>query len=259
MKKLVAIALALFLTACSSNSDTVEITVGGSTSIQGVMEKLAESYTEADVSVQGGGSSVGVQGVNEGTFEIGMVSRELKDSETSIEETVIAFDGIAVIVNNNNSAKDLTMSQVVDIFTGKITNWNELGGEDKEIAVVSREESSGTRGAFEEIVGYKSDELIANANIQKSTGGVIQEVAGNENAIGFISLGSLDSSVHAVAIDGVVASEANVKAKTYSIFRPFLVVTKTGSVDAEAQAFIDYITSAAGQKIISESGFITID
>ncbi|MGL5977424.1 MAG: substrate-binding domain-containing protein, partial [Erysipelotrichaceae bacterium] len=185
MKKFVALLLAFTLVGCSNGgSETPELTVGGSTSVQGLMEAMSETYTDADVAVQGGGSSVGVQGVLEGTFDIGMVSRELKDSETGLNRTVIAMDGIAVVLHPNNPVSDLTMEQVKQIFTGEITNWNEVGGEDKEIAVVSREEGSGTRGAFEEIVAYESNELIATAEIQKSPGGVVQSVAGNENAIG---------------------------------------------------------------------------
>lgn len=260
MKKLFVLAVSLLLTACSSNSSAVKLTVGGSTSIQGVMEALAENYTEAEVSVQGGGSSVGIQGVEDGTFEIGMVSRELKDTEKSLlDATIIAYDGIGVIVNPENKVKDLSMQQILEIFTGKITNWKEVGGDDKEIAVVSREESSGTRGAFEEIVGYTSDQLISNAGIQKSTGGVIQDVAGNVNAIGYISLGSLDASISALKIDGIDATEENVKANKYPIYRPFLVVTKAGSDNADAKKFIDYIISSEGQKVIASKGFVTVD
>ncbi|MGL5978784.1 MAG: extracellular solute-binding protein, partial [Erysipelotrichaceae bacterium] len=142
---------------------------------------------------------------------------------------------------------------------GEITNWNEVGGEDKEIAVVSREEGSGTRGAFEEIVAYESNELIANAEIQKSTGGVVQSVAGNENAIGFISMGSMDSAVKAVQIDGVDATEDNAKIGTYPISRPFIVVTKEGADNAAADAFVAWILSEEGQAIVADKKFITVE
>ncbi|MGL5540894.1 MAG: phosphate ABC transporter substrate-binding protein [Erysipelotrichaceae bacterium] len=260
MKKLIALLMAFTLVGCgASDGEAASLIVGGSTSVQGLMEALSEEYSDADVAVQGGGSSVGVQGVREGTLDIGMVSRELKDSETGLTPTVIALDGIAVIVHPNNPVADLTMEQVHDIFTGKITNWNEVGGVDKEIAVVSREEGSGTRGAFEEIVKYESAELIGTSEIQKSTGGVVQSVSGNENAIGYISMGSMDAVVKGIMIGGVEPTEENAKAKTYPISRPFLVVVKEGSENADAQAFIDWILSEEGQAIVADKKYITVE
>lgn len=262
MKKILSVIVTLLvLTGCGSNSEDEKLIVGGSTSVLPLMEELLNGYENSggsEVEAQGGGSGVGIKGVDNETFDIGMVSRELSDSEKKDKkETVIALDGIVVIYNKNNTVKDLTLEQVKDIFTGKITNWKEVGGQDKEIAVISREDGSGTRGAFEEIVGYDASELIKNAEIQKATNAVIASVEGNDNAIGYISLGSYKDSVSTMKINGVQPSIETVKNKTYAISRPFILLSKKDN--DKADKLIEFILSSEGQKIVADQKYVTVD
>lgn len=246
-----------------SNSDSV--TISGSTSVGAVMEPLVEEYKksegkETNLEVQQIGSSSGIKNTIDGTSEIGMTSRDLKDGEkqAKLEETQIAIDGIAVITNKVNKVKDLTMEQIKDIYTGKITNWKEVGGEDSPIVVVSREDGSGTREGFETIVGYDAEELTSNALISDGSGNIKTTVAGNKDSIGYISLGYVDKDVSSVSISGVEATIDNVKAKKYPILRPFLLVNKPDGLSEKGQAFIDYILSEDGQKIVEEHGFVSV-
>ena len=239
----------------SGVSGTVK--VAGSTSVQPLSEELVaafeEQYSDVMVNIQGGGSSSGVEAANSGTANIGASSRDLKDEEKGygLTETVIARDGIAVVVNPANNLTDLTMEQVKKIFTGEIENWNEVGGEDKPITVIVREAGSGTRGAFEEIVLGDDAKFIANAIIQNSTGAIKKGVTSDPNAVGFISLGSVDTAVKALKIDGVAISTDAVVDGSYRIARPFLYLTK-GETDAATKAFIDFILSEEGQQIVAE-------
>ena len=247
-----------------SGSDATKITVSGSTSIGPTMEVLAENYQKANegvsIEVQQVGSSAGITNTIDGTSQIGMSSRDLKDEEKSegLEEYQIAIDGIAVITNTANEVKDLTIEQVKDIYTGKITNWKEVGGKDADIVVVSREDGSGTRDGFQEIVGFESEELTGDAQISDGSGNIKTTVQGNENAIGYISFGYLDDSINSVKIGGVEPTEENVYKDKYPISRPFLLVTKGEATD-DAKAFIDYILSDDGQKTIKEEGFMSIN
>ena len=274
MKKFLSVLLScsmllVGLAACSSSTDdeeetveTVELTAGGSTSVQPLMELIAEAFEEAGygtITVEGGGSSVGTQGAIDGTFDVGMASRALKDEELEyLEETIIALDGIAVIVNTENTAvTDLTIEQLYGIFTGEITNWSEVGGEDAEITVVAREEGSGTRDGFESVVGFDSEELVESAEIQNSTGAVVTSVSGNTNAIGYISLGSLTDEVSAVTVEGVEASEDTILDGTYLLQRPFVLATL---IDSDvADTLFDFIFSDEGAAIISENGYVPVD
>ena len=233
-----------------------EITEAGSTTVQPVAESLAaafmDKYPQVNVVIQGGGSSVGVKSANEGTVNIGAASRNLKSSEIEwgVVPHVLAKDGIAIVTHPNNSVTSLTKQQVVEIYNGTITNWSEVGGADAEISVVSREEGSGTRAAFEEMV--MDEELITDtAILQPSNGAVRTTVAGAANAIGFLSFGYIDSSVKALAIDGVAATVENALNGTYPIVRPLLFVTM-GQPEGLAKEFIYYCLSAEGQKIVAE-------
>jgi len=234
------------------------IEVGGSTSVTPLMELFAAEYQKTKphikVNINGTGSGDGIK--NAGTvYQIGMSSRELTPAEQGqgLKETIVAIDGIAVIMNNNSPVTNLTIAQIKDIYTGAITDWSQITGNVKrgKIAVISREEGSGTRGAFEELVGFQG-KLLAGANESTSTGAIKAGVAQNLEAIGYISLGSVDNTVKAIAVNGIAATNENVKKGTYKIARPFIVLTGK-NVHPESAAFIDWMLSPAGQAIVSKS------
>ncbi|TDW20559.1 phosphate ABC transporter substrate-binding protein (PhoT family) [Breznakia blatticola] len=254
----------LLLVGCSTNQKTTkktELLIGGSTSVQPLMEKLAENFmkeSDMKVSVQGGGSSVGVKGANEGVLDIGSVSRELEDEEKEkLDGVVIALDGIVVIVNQKNKVQNITLEQLHEIYTGKITNWKQLGGVDATISVVSREEGSGTRDGFEGIVGFESNELIKDADIQNSTGGVISTVSTNANGIGYISMGSVSDQVDVLRVDEVTPSVETITNGSYALQRPFILATKKDSEDA--QEFFNFIFSEKGKEIIEDMKYIPVN
>ena len=237
------------------------VNTDGSTSMADVMGVLTETYREVQpgvtVNYSGTGSGSGIEGVLAGTCDIGLSSRELKDSETEQGAVahVVALDGVAVIVNPENSVVDLTVEQIADIYTGKVSNWSELGGDDAPIAVYGREDGSSTRSAFEEIVGVEGE--CAYTNEYGSTGDVIGNVAGNANAIGYASLSAVDDSVKAVAVGGVTPTETTVKDSSYAIQRPFLMVTKNGvELSPAAQAFLEYATSPDVAEYIAAAGAV---
>lgn len=241
---------------------TGSITIAGSTSVQPFSEVLAEKFMQdnegVQINVQGGGSSQGVTAAASGAADIGSSSRDLKEEEKGqgLVETVIAYDGIAVIVHPSNKIEGLTKENIKNIYLGNITNWKEIGGEDAPITVVCREAGSGTRGAFEEIVMEKQD-ISNKVIIQNSTGAVRTAVAGDKNAIGFVSLHALNNEVKPVKVDGVEANAENVKNGSYKISRPFIYLTK-GEPTGAVKAFIDFVLSDEGQKIIVEEGAITV-
>lgn len=251
------------LTGCGSSegSSLSKISAVGSTTVAEPMEKLAEKYKETkvdtNIEIQGNGSSAGIRAVADGTADIGMASRELSDSEKNLglTETVIAHDGIAIVVNPVNGVSELTSAQIKDIYEGKITNWSEVGGIDQEIIVVTREAGSGTRGAFEEILGLldadKASTIVDTALVGEGTGSIMATVASKEAAIGFISLGYMDETVKVVAVDGVVPTSETVKAGEYVISRPLLLLTNSEATE-ETQSFVDYILATEGQSIIAE-------
>ncbi|MDR0622878.1 MAG: phosphate ABC transporter substrate-binding protein [Treponema sp.] len=235
------------------------VTVAGSTSVNPLMELLTAEYKKgrAHVSfnISATGSGDGIKAVPAETAEIGMSSRELSASEkgTGIDEHLIAIDGIAVIVNPANPLSNLTIDQIRDIYTGAVTDWSQVGGRAGKIAVVSREPGSGTRGAFEEIVKFQ-DKLVQGATEFDGTGAVIAEISRNADAVGYISLGSVNSSVKALGVGGVAATTANVVNGSYKISRPFLLLTKKGrNLNAETTAFLDWILSPPGQTIVKTS------
>jgi len=273
------VALSLFaLAACGGNTETPDgdtsgtqggssdqnqvIQVIGSTSVEPLITALADQFSSQNsniqVQIQAPGSSGGIKAANEGSADIGMSSRELKGEEEGYGLTTytMALDGIAVVVNKENPVTDLTSQQIGQIFTGTITNWKEVGGSDEEILLVVREAGSGTRDAFEELL--KLEEVAEDrAIIADSTNAVSQNIAGKKDAIGYVSLGSLNTNaVNAVAVDGVVCSAENIVNKSYKISRPFLLLTK-GTVSAPVQSFLDFVLSDDAQALINEKGFIS--
>ena len=245
-----------------------QIQIAGSTTVQPLAEVLAEAFMadnpDVTIEIQGGGSSVGVTSAGEGTVDIGNASRNVKESEfEEFPELIvhtIAFDGIAIVTNPDLDLPSLSIEQVKAIFAGEITNYSELGGLAAEIVVVSREEGSGTRAAFEELVMETGDEeamISENAILQQSNGQVRTTVSTTPNTIGYLSFGFLDESVNTIAIDGVDPTVANVKSGDYAIFRPLNMLTN-GEPNELAQAFLDFILSDLGQEIVSED-YITIN
>ncbi|WP_342560356.1 phosphate ABC transporter substrate-binding protein [Psychrobacillus sp. FSL W7-1457] len=244
------------------NGDKQTISISGSTSVGPLAEKLAMKYEETEsvkIEVNQIGSSAGITNATNGVSEIGMSSRDLKDEEAAqLEEIIIAYDGIVIVTHPSNKVENLTMEQVKQIFTGKVKNWKELGGEDLEIVVVSREDGSGSRDAFQEIVGYSSGELIRNAIVASGNGNIKTTVATNKHAVGFISFEYIDETIYPMKINGIEPTAQNVLDEKYSLSRPFLFVYKEGELTAAGQQFIDYILNPEGQEIVSEAGAIPI-
>ena len=246
-------------------TDNSTISVSGSTTVQPLAEKLAEAFmtenTGIRIDVQGGGSSVGVKAAGQGTSDIGMASREIKESELAefpkLNVIVIARDGIAIVANADVTVSDLTVEQVRDIFSGKITNWKDLGGEDQNIIVVSREEGSGTRGAFEEMVMGKDALITANAILQPSNGSIRTTVSTTPYSIGYMSFGYLDDTIKAISIGGIAPTEPNAADGSYPIVRPLNMLTN-GEPTGAVKAFLDFILSDAWQKLVVEDGYIPV-
>jgi phosphate transport system substrate-binding protein len=249
--------------AADSGVATVSGTVStdGSTSMEKVIGTLGEAF-EADNSgvtftYNPTGSSSGIQAVSEGRCDIGLSSRSLKDEEkeSGLTETVLAYDGIAIIVNPQNPVQELSLDDIAAIYTGEITNWSEVGGNDAEIVLIGREAGSGTRDGFESITG--TEEACKYRQELTSTGDVITTVASNSDAIGYASLASVDDSVNAVSVDGVVPGEDTVKDGSYVVQRPFVLVTKEGTELSEtAQKFFDFATSDDAVELISSAGVV---
>lgn len=251
----------------SGSAASGSVVIAGSTSVQPLSEAMSEVYMEENpdvtVEVQGGGSGQGIKSIEDGIADIGSLSREVgEDEKGSIsEEYVIAKDGVAVIVNADVNVDDLSLEQIKGIYTGEITNWSEVGGDNAEITVVSREEGSGTRGAFTEITGVTVDDVdntTKDALVQPSTGAVKETVSTTPNSIGYVSLGSLDDSVKVLTVEGVEATSENVVSGDYKIQRPFVYVVGS-EVSETAQAFIDFAMSDEGQKIVEENDFIPVN
>lgn len=232
------------------------ITIAGSTSVQPLSDELVKAYNQKNpnvtINVQGGGSSQGVKAAADGIAQIGASSRKLKDSEkASVKEIQIAIDGIAIVANpKNEKVANLTMTQVKEIYGGKITNWKDVGGKDAPITVVTREAGSGTRGAFEEIVMHDA-KITDKAITQASNGAVRSTVAGDENAIGYLSLGYLSKEVKSVKVENIEPTVENIKSGSYKVSRPFLYLTK-GEPSGEVKAFIDFVLGPEGQEIVGK-------
>lgn len=258
------ISLLFVLPACTGTTPTNglsgEITEAGSTTVQPLAEKFAEDFKlihpGVTVTIQGGGSSVGVKSAAEGIVDIGAASREIKPDEPALVKHLIAKDGIAIIVHPSNEISDLKKEQVRDIFSGKITNWSEVGGPDEQITVVAREEGSGTRSAFEEMV--MDEELITNYTILQSSNGAIRTTVVNDpNAIGFLSLGYVDSAVKALSIDGIPCTIETALDGTYPIVRPLYFLTATEPTGL-VKEFLDFCTGPEGQSIVESEGYIPV-
>lgn len=258
---LLLMILSLSFGACSSKDFRAKehtVTVAGSTSVMPFTEKLAEHFMvdhpDFVVDVQGGGSTAGIQACLNNTVNIGMSSRQLKDEEKKLNQIIICYDGISLVVNPKNPIGELSLKEVRDIFSGKIKNWRELGWVDRSIDAVTREEGSGTRGSFEELV-MKGKEIDDGIMVQDSNGSVKEVVATDPYAIGYISLGLVDAKVKAVTIDGVQPSIETIKLDEYKIVRPFLYVTH-GELDDSGKEFVSFVLSEAGQKVLKKEGLI---
>ena len=253
---------------CSSNKEKVKIntvSISGSTSVGPLMEKIAAEYESKNenisIEINQVGSSAGIKDTINGVSEIGMASRDLKKEEAEeVIGTIIAYDGMALITHKDNPVKEITLEEIRDIYTGKITNWKELdGGLDWPIVVISREDGSGTRTAFEEIVGYKSEELIPSASITDGSGSIKTIVSGNKNAIGFVSFEYLDETVEALKVNGVKPEADLVKSGEYKLARPFILATKASGETENSKKIIEYILSDEGQKIVSDNKLIRVN
>lgn len=253
------------------NALAEEVNVSGSTSVARVMDVLAEKYNETHpetyIAVQGVGSTAGITLINKGVADIGMSSRYLTEREQgeALTVTPIAFDGLAVVVNQSNPVQNVTREQLYDIYKGKITNWKQLGGADQKIAVVTRETSSGSRYSFESLLGLTKvvngrlvsdinpDNLVVNSNSMVKT-----IVNHNKQAIGFISTGSVDRSIKAIQFEGVDASQKNISSGRYELSRPFLVLYKTGQLDKDSSEFIRYLKGREAKTLIAEYGYTPV-
>ena len=284
MKKFIALLLAAVLTlalaACGSKNDTNTndnsndtnndnapaavtgtVATDGSTSMEKVIGALSESFmannADATVTYNPTGSGSGITAVQEGTCDIGLSSRALKDEEKAagLKETVLAYDGIAIIVHPDNPVSDLTIEQIAQLYTGEVTNWKDVGGNDAEVVLIGREAASGTRDGFESITGTK--EKCQYRQELTSTGDVITAVSQNPDAIGYASLASIKDSVKALNVDGVTPGEGTVKDGSYKVQRPFVLVTAEGkALTPVAQAFFDYATSSDAAAIIAKAGAV---
>ena len=280
MKKIIALVLtallALSLVACGSEGKTDDtktddqpaaltgtVSTDGSTSMEKVVGALSESFMAQNdgvtVNYNPTGSGSGITAVQEGTCDIGLSSRALKDEEKSagLKETVLAYDGIAIIVHPDNPVSDLSIEQIAKLYTGEITNWKDVGGNDAEVVLIGREAASGTRDGFESITGTK-DKCQYRQELT-STGDVITAVSQNSDAIGYASLASVKDSVKALNVDGVTPSEATVKDGSYKVRRPFVLVTMEGKeLSPAAQAFFDYAVSSDAASIIAKAGAVAV-
>ena len=282
MKKFFTLALTAvmalsMLTACGSKDNASDdnkgeeggttaalsgtVSTDGSTSMEKVINSLGESFMAANKDVKftynPTGSGSGIQAVTEGRCDIGLSSRALKDDEkaSGLVETVLAYDGIAIVVSPENPVSDLDVDTIAKIYTGEITNWKDVGGDDAEIVLIGREAGSGTRDGFESITGTK--DACAYRQELTSTGDVINTVSQNPNAIGYASLSAVGKSVKALTVGGVKATEATVKDGSYVVQRPFVLVTKEGTeLSPAAQAFFDYAISPEVADIIAGAGAV---
>ncbi len=266
--KVIALSVAAVLVAvlglpsgCSRASVSANaITLAGSTSVQPFAEVLGDEFM-ADhkgqvINVQGGGSSAGIQAARSEAAQIGMSSRKLKKDEADLTPITIAWDAIAIIVNPVNPISAITTQQVRDIFSGKIARWSQLGGKNVPITVISREEGSGTRGSFDEMV-LKELDITPRALFQDSNGAVREIVANDPNAIGYMSLGLVDQRVKALPLDGIQPSTATVLNSTYTLVRPFLFVLKAKAT-GESAAFIDFVLGPKGQDTLAREGLVPV-
>ena len=262
MKKIISLLVVavLFCTAMVGCSKSESVSTDGSTSMSKVIESLSEAFQEktgTEVTYNATGSGAGIEAVLAGRCDIGLSSRDLKDEEKAkgLEGTILAYDGIAIIVHPSNKVSDLSLETIAKIYTGEIKNWKDVGGADGEIVLIGREANSGTRDGFESITD--TEDKCKYRQECTSTGDVITAVSSNPNAIGYASLASVKDSVKAVSVGGVAPSESTVKDGSYAVQRPFVLVTKKDTKLSEsAQEFFDYITSSEANEIISNAGVV---
>jgi phosphate transport system substrate-binding protein len=255
---LILLVLLVFPMGCQKKK--AGITVAGSTSVEPFAEFLAEEYMmthrQTRIYVQGGGSTAGIQAVRTGVAQIGMSSRELTAKEKDIHAVMIAKDAIAVIVHPKNPLKDFSLDRVREAFAGKIRNWRDLGGGDGRIILVTREEGSGTREAFQKMVMGK-EAIALEALVQDSNGAIRQVVSSDPRAIGYISLGLVNEKVRALSISGVEASADNVINEKYALVRPFLFLFN-GQPTGEAKTFLEFVMSPDSQRLLSKEGLVSV-
>ena len=262
MKKIISLLVVAVLvcTAMVGCSKSESVSTDGSTSMSKVIESLSEAFQEktgTEVTYNATGSGAGIEAVLAGRCDIGLSSRDLKDEEKAkgLEGTILAYDGIAIIVHPSNKVSDLSLETIAKIYTGEIKNWKDVGGADGEIVLIGREANSGTRDGFESITD--TEDKCKYRQECTSTGDVITAVSSNPNAIGYASLASVKDSVKAVSVGGVAPSESTVKDGSYAVQRPFVLVTKKDTkLSKSAKEFFDYITSSEANKIISNAGVV---
>ena len=260
---MVAVLALSMLAGCGSNKTTGSVATDGSTSMEKVMGALGEAFqndTGISFTYNPTGSGSGIKAVQEGRCDIGLSSRDLKDEEklAGLTATVLAYDGIAIIVNPENPVSDLSVETIAMIYSGEITNWSEVGGNDGEIVLIGREAGSGTRDGFESITD--TEDICQYRQELTSTGDVITTVSQNPGAIGYASVASVKDSVKALAVDGVEPTEETIKDGSYVVQRPFVLVTKSDAKLSEAaQKFFDYITSTDANEIISAAGVVPVN
>ena len=256
-------AAAGFTASSTAAALSGNVATGGSTSMKNVIAALTEGFAEVEpgvtVSYDPTGSGAGITGATDKTLDIGLSSRALKDDEKAdVDGTTIALDGIAIIVNNASKVEDLTVDQLKQMFTGEITNWSEVGGDDGEIVLIGREAGSGTRDGFESIVDVKDS--CKYAQELTATGAVISAVEANPLAIGYASLSAVGDTVKMVTVGGVECSEETVKDGSYEVQRPFVFVTnKSVTLSEQAQAFFDFATSADAADLIRTAGAVPVN
>jgi len=253
----------------STTANASQITVSGSTSVSRIMDVLAEEFNAsggaAYVAVQGIGSTAGIAMVEKDVADIGMISRYMTEAEYDEKLTVIpfAFDGLAVVTHHSNPVKNITREQLFSIYKGKLTNWNKLGGEDRHIAAVTREQSSGSRGSFEALMGllkvvnkHQVSEITPSALVVNSNSMVKMLVNHNPQAVGFISSASVDSSVNELTFEGVSATPDNIASQKYQLSRPFILLYKTHSLSEDGRKFINFIRSDRAKQLILQYGYV---
>ena len=247
------------------DNNTTELTgtvvTNGSTSMESVMGSLTEAFREVQPGIQvqytGSGSGAGITSAQDGTADIGLASRDLKDDETGVKAITVAKDGIAIIINPENPVADLSVEQIAQLATGEITNWSEVGGNDAQVVFIGREAGSGTRDGFESITGTTDN--CKYQNELTSTGEVIANVASNPNAIGYASLSAVDDTVKAITVGGVAPSEETVLDGSYAIQRNFnFIVSDSAELSDAAQAFIEWATSADAADLIAGAGAVPV-
>ena len=256
MFPLVLVLVSSLTAACARPA--AGVIIAGSTSVQPYAEILAEEYAilypDKVIDIQGGGSSAGITAAESGTADIGMSSRELSGAEEGLWSVEIAKDGLAIIINPDNPIEDLSLNQVRDIYSAKISDWSELGGAKAKIHIIAREDGSGTRNAFESLV-MGSEQINPKAIIQDSNGAVRQVVSSDQNSIGFVSLGLIDHTVRAIKLEGVAPTWENVMNGNYSLFRPFIFITNNAP-EGPVKQFIDFTLSPEGQQVLIHEGLI---